>query len=180
MRPGYALVSRALFLGTLLMITAFGMSCQPNGICGLTQEEANRIASIYLEARNTANLDLLDQIYDAGVVVHDCSAPGDILGLDSLKSYYEGSHTGFPNFKCAFDDVLVSGDRLIVRWTITGTHTGSLRDLPPTGKTVHFSGLAIDRVVEGKMVEEWVYFNVLDLFQQLGFSLVPPAPPTGG
>jgi steroid delta-isomerase-like uncharacterized protein len=179
-RTGFVLVSRAFFLGTLLMIVAFGTSCRQNGNSGLTQDEADRIVSIYLEARNAANLGLLDQIYDPAVVVHDCSAPSDILGLDSLKSYYEGSHTGMPDFKCAFDEVLVSGDYLISRWTITGTHTDTLRGLPPTGKAVRFSGLAIDRVIDGKMVEEWVYFNVLDLLQQLGFSLVPPEPPTGG
>ncbi|MFC1475858.1 ester cyclase [Candidatus Zixiibacteriota bacterium] len=179
MKPICALVGRALSLGAFLVIMVSGMSCQPTATSGLTQEEADRIASTYLNARNTADLGLLDQIYDAAVVVHDCSAPGDILGLDSLKSYYEGSHTGFPDFKCAFDEVLVSGDRLIVRWTITGTHTGSLRGLPPTGKAIRFSGLAIDRVMEGKIVEEWVYFNVLDLLQQLGFSLVPPESPTG-
>jgi len=71
----------------------------------------------------------------------------------------------------------VSGDSMIVRWTITATHAGNLRGLPPTGKPLRFSGIAIDRVANGKIVEEWVYFNVLDLMQQLGFTLVPPAPP---
>jgi steroid delta-isomerase-like uncharacterized protein len=155
-----------------------GISCQPAGRSGLTESEANRITSTYLEVRNTANLALLDQIIDAAAVVHDCGAPADIHGLDSLKSYYKGSHAGFPDFKITFDDVLVSGDNIIVRWTITGTHTGMMRGLPPTGKAVRFSGLAIDRVAHGRIVEEWVYFNVLDLLQQLGFALIPPSPPT--
>ncbi len=65
-------------------------------------------------------------------------------------------------------------------WTITATHTGLLHGIPPTGKSVRFSGMAIDRVVKGKIVEEWVYFNMLDLLQQLGFSLTPPSAPAGG
>jgi steroid delta-isomerase-like uncharacterized protein len=156
-----------------------GISCQPAGRSGLTDSEANRITSTYVEARNTANLALLDQVFDPAVVVHDCGAPADSHGLDSLKSFYRGSHAGIPDFKIAFDDVLVSGDNIIVRWTINGTHTGMMRGLPPTGKAVHFSGLAIDRVAHGRIVEEWVYFNLLDLLQQLGFTLIPPAPPTG-
>ncbi len=34
--------------------------------------------------------------------------------------------------------------------------------------------IAIDRIVAGKIAEEWVYFNVLDILQPLGFTLAPP------
>jgi predicted ester cyclase len=59
-------------------------------------------------------------------------------------------------------------------WTFTGTNTGPLRGLPPTVNKVKFSGVAIDRVVDGKIVEEWIYYNLLDLFQQLGFTITSP------
>jgi steroid delta-isomerase-like uncharacterized protein len=172
--------SHVLMVVMALVLLAGGLSCQRAGESGLTPQEGERIASVYLEARNTPDLGLLDKIYDAEVVVHDCGAPEDIRGLDALKSYYEASHVGFPDFKAAFEDVFVSGDKIVIRWTITATHRGPLRGLPPTGKPVRFSGLAIDRVAQGKIVEEWVDFNVLDLLQQLGFTLVPPAPAGNG
>ena len=146
----------------------------------VTEELAQSIASQYLEARNTANLGLLDDIYAPGVVVHDCSAPEDIRGLDALKSFYEASHAGFPDMEVRFDDVLASKDHVIFRGTIEGTHTGSLRGMPPTGRHVSFSCVAIDRIEGGKIVEEWVYFNVLDLLEQLGMSPPPATPPTSG
>jgi len=176
MRIERTTIAHVLLLGVLLATIASALSCQPRSTSGLTQGEAERILSTYGEARNTANLGLLDQIIDAAVVVHDCSAPAVIRGLDSLKAYYQDSHTGLPDFKIVFDEVLVSGDNIIDRWTITATHTGLLHGMPPTGKSVRFSGLAIDRVARGKIVEEWVYFNVLDLLQQLGFSITPPSP----
>jgi predicted ester cyclase len=52
-----------------------------------------------------------------------------------------------------------------------------LGEIPPTGKSFRFSGVAVDRIVEGKIAEEWVYFNVPDILQPLGFRLVPPKPP---
>lgn len=165
--------------GIVLVLIAFGTSCKQTDRPSLTQQEADSILSIYSEARNTANLELLDGIFDTNVVIHDCGSPKDIHGLDELKSFYEESHRGLPDFKIAFDDVLVSGDKIIDRWTITATHTGSLRGIPPTGKAVRFSGLAIDRVANGKIVEEWVSFNLLDLMLQLGFSLTPPPSPAG-
>lgn len=179
MRRVHATSGRILLLG-ILAAGVCELSCQPRGISGLTETEAHRILSTYQEARNTANLDLLDQVIDPAVVVHDCSSPSDIHGLDSLKASYQGSHAGFLDFKITFDTMFVSGDNIIDRWTITATHTGVLRGIPPTGKRVRFSGMGIDRVANGKIVEQWAYFNVLDLLLQLGFSLSPPSAPAGG
>ncbi len=154
---------------------AGGISCGGSAPATITQEEADGIAERYREARNTTNLDLLDAIYDPEVVVHDCSAPEDIHGLDALKRYYAESHAGFPDFRIEFEKPIVAGDTVVFRWTIEGTHSGPLRGLPATGSRVRFSGVAIDRVLDGRIVEEWVDFNVLDLMLQLGFRLEPPA-----
>ena len=118
---------------------------------------------------------MLDGIYAQDVVVHDCSAPEDIRGLDALKSFYEASHAGFPDMEFRFDDVLASENHVIFRGTVEGTNTGTLRGVSSTGRRVSFSCVAIDRIEGGKIVEEWVYFNVLDLLGQLGMA--PPSPP---
>jgi len=171
----FSSASRWLIAIAVLFAT---LSCQPETDDQVTEERAQAIASQYLEARNTANLDLLDDIYAPEVVVHDCSAPEDIRGLEALKSFYEASHAGFPDFQAHIGDVLVVGNQIVYKWTIEATHAGTLRGIPPTGKQVSFSGVAIDRLEGDRVVEEWVYFNVLDLLQQLGFSLVPPAAET--
>ncbi len=80
-----------------------------------------------------------------------------------------------------FDEVIIQGDKIASRFTVTGTNTGPLSmpsgELPPTGKKVRFTGLGIDRVQNGKITEELVVYNVLDLMLQLGFTLTPPQPP---
>ncbi|MBD3299386.1 MAG: hypothetical protein GF341_12065 [candidate division Zixibacteria bacterium] len=166
-------------LTTLVLIASVSISTARIGEAtdgsAVTQAQADSIMTVYASARNTPDLDRLDQIYHPDVVVHDCSAPGDIRGLDSLKSYYLASHAGIPDFQITIDDTFLSSDYLIVRWTASGTHRGSLRGLPPTEKQVNFSGVTIDLLVNGKIAEEWVYFNVLDLMQQLGFTLTPPS-----
>jgi len=140
----------------------------------LTAEQAARILAVYLEARNRPDLELLDETYHPAVVVHDCSEPADIVGLAALKTYYRGSHEGLPDFRMELSGSFFGGDRMACRWTVTGTHTGSLRGLPPTGKPVRFSGVVIDRVVGGKIVEEWVDYNPLVVLQQLGLAPPPP------
>lgn len=139
----------------------------------VTAELADALAAAYEEARNLPDLDRLDRIYAEDVVVHDCSAPEDIRGLASLKAFYQASHTGFPDFRIRIDEVYPAGDRVVFHWCIDATHTGDLRGLPPTGRAVRFSGVAIDRLEGDLVVEEWVYFNLLDLMQQLGMRVVP-------
>jgi len=62
----------------------------------------------------------------------------------------------------------------VARWTVTGTNTGPMGDLPPTGKKVRFSGVTIFRVVNGKFVEKWTYYNELTILRQLGYTITPP------
>jgi steroid delta-isomerase-like uncharacterized protein len=160
---------RAIILISVVVV----LSCQAPPPEMISVERADEIAAVWVEARNTPNLDLLDQIYSPDVVVHDCSAPEDILGLESLKAYYQESHVGFPDFRAQVDEVFPAKDRIVFLWTIEATHTGDLRGMPPTGRSVSFSGVAIDRVEADQVVEEWVYFNLLDLLQQLGMQVVP-------
>jgi hypothetical protein len=58
----------------------------------------------------------------------------------------------------------------------TGSNTGPLEELPPTGKKAHVSGVYVFHIVEGKITEEWTYFNLLSYYEQLGFTLTPPSP----
>jgi steroid delta-isomerase-like uncharacterized protein len=157
-----------------VVLLCFALSCQQQAKLMVTEEQSKFIGDQYMKARNEVNLDLLDGIYASDVVIHDPSQPEDIMGLDALKKYYLGNHAAFPDLKLTLEEIAVGGDRIVWVWTFTGTNTGPLGELPPTGNMVKFTGVAIDRVVDGKIVEEWVYYNVLDTYQQLGFTVTPP------
>ncbi len=68
--------------------------------------------------------------------------------------------------------MLGEGDKVVTRWRGRGTHRGPFRGIPATGKKIEVSGIAIDRVVNGKRVEGWVEWDMLGLLQQLGGKLV--------
>ena len=165
----------------LVILLFFTFGCQQKVEEGITEEEAKAIGDVYVRARNEVNLALLDEIYAPDVVVHDCSSPEDIIGLKALKEYYSYTHKALPDLFATIDETIVKGDKIVWVWTFSATNTGPfhtpLGDIPATGKKVQFSGVAIDRVDEGKLVEEWVYFNVLQVLQQLGFTITPPQLP---
>lgn len=71
------------------------------------------------------------------------------------------------------EDVVAEGDRVAVRLTARGTHTGPLLGLPPTGKSVSFGGMEVFRVADGLIVESWGQFDALGLLRQLGATPTP-------
>ena len=174
-------MKKVFAVAPLCFLLSLALSCRQPVEEGIPENVAKSIGDLYVQARNEADLTLLDEIYSPDVVVHDCSSPQDIIGLDALKAYYSNTHKALPDLHAAIDEIFVKGDTIVMRWTFSGTHTGlfhtPLGAIPATGKTVRFSGVAIDRVVQGKIVEEWVYFNVLDFLLQLGFTLNPPQLP---
>jgi len=68
-----------------------------------------------------------------------------------------------------------SADEAMVaqRILFTGTHTGTFRGLPPTGRKVRFCGLEINRMVDGKVAEHWFQMDSVTLFEQLGLRVIP-------
>jgi predicted SnoaL-like aldol condensation-catalyzing enzyme len=87
-------------------------------------------------------------------------------------------HAGFPDTRFTVEDIIAEGDKVVVRYTITGTHTGNFIGFPETGKPIIMTGISIYRIINGKLVESWVQYDQLGLMQQIG--VVPmPAPQPG-
>ena len=80
---------------------------------------------------------------------------------------------GFPDLHLEVLDSSADEGTTAQRILFTGTHTGSFRGLPPTGRKVRFSGLEINRMVDGKVAEHWFQLDAVTLFEQLGLRVVP-------
>jgi predicted ester cyclase len=61
----------------------------------------------------------------------------------------------FPDLHVAVEDVIAEGDKLVCRDTVTGTHQGEYRGLPPTGKSVAYNEIFILRFAGGRIAEIW-------------------------
>jgi predicted ester cyclase len=82
----------------------------------------------------------------------------------------------FPDGHMTIDDLVVEGDKVVARYTLTGTHKGEFMGIPATNKKVTGWVIEIDRVAGGKCVEGWSRMDTLGLMQQLG---VVPTPGKG-
>ena len=76
--------------------------------------------------------------------------------------------TAFPDFSLAADDVIAEGDKVVMRWSGSGTLSAEFMSVPATWKVINFTGISIDRIVSGKIVEHWEQFDATGMMHQLG------------
>lgn len=136
--------------------------------------EQNKLAAIRLLERGLSqrNLAEIDIFFGRDLVDH--ALPPDLPpGLAGRRLFAAAFFEAFPDIQVRADDVLAEDDRLVTRWTATGTHRGYLMGIPPTGKTVRITGIAFDRMAGGQSVEHWEVLDQLGLMQQLG--VIPAA-----
>jgi predicted ester cyclase len=110
---------------------------------------------------------LIEQVYAPNVVDHN-PQPGQTAGIEGVKMIIGLYHAVFPDLHLSNDDMIVSGDRGVLRWSATGTHEGGQLGIPATHKTVRLTGIDILRIHDGRVVERWGETNGLEMMQQLG------------
>lgn len=135
----------------------------------VTQDLKTISRRFWEDGANQRRWDVLDEIIANDYVGHGAE---DSRGREALKAVLMSYAAAFPDIHYTIEDLMSEGDRIICRWTARGTHKGPLLDIPPTGKPMTVTGISIDRVVDGKVVEGWTEFDMLGMLQQLG--VLPP------
>jgi predicted ester cyclase len=123
-----------------------------------------------LQMFEKGDTDNVGKYFATNWVNHDPSLP-PLKGLDGAKQLV-ALWGGFSNLKVTIEDSVAEGDRVAIRFTVSGTHTGSFMGIAPTGRTIKVTATGIFRVVNGKATDNWVNFDALGLLQQLGVA--PP------
>ncbi|MFN2614303.1 MAG: ester cyclase [Actinomycetota bacterium] len=125
----------------------------------------------YEEVLNKRDVDLLDDLAVTDYIEHD-PLPGQGTGLAGLKDRVNALLTGLdPTF--TIEDVIAEGDRVVVRWTNSGTHVDTFLGIPATGRAFTIAGIDIYRLEHGKLAEHW---HVVDVFAQMIQLGLIPAP----
>lgn len=141
----------------LVLLLCFVFSCKKQMSKGLTDEEAKAILDQVLEIWNNGKMDLVKEAYSPNVILSASFYMEKIKGFEAINGWVTSTRTAFPDFRLSFDEMIVKGDTIAVAWRATGTHTGILSstsgNLPPTGKTINISGIAIDKIESEKLTQ---------------------------
>jgi steroid delta-isomerase-like uncharacterized protein len=120
------------------------------------------------EVWNRGNYANLDAFVAPDIVIHAGTPGTEIHGLEGIKQFYGMLRDAFPDIHFTVEDQIAAGDRVVTRWTATGTHGGEFQGIPPTGKAITLTGIDIDRFANGKVIECWPQADELGLLRQLG------------
>ena len=119
-----------------------------------------------IAAWNAGDRETYLEIYDPAVRHHGVGPePVDDAGN---RAFYEILWSAFPGSRLVVDDVLADGDRLALRFRLTGEHRGEFMGVPATGRAFVLDGQTIMRFRDGRVVERWTTSDLLGLMAQLG------------
>lgn len=125
----------------------------------------------YEEAFNERHVGVLDELAVTDYEEHD-PLPGQGTGLEGLKERVQMVIDGLdPHF--AIEDMIAEGEKVVVRWTNSGTNSGEFLGMPPTGRSFSIQGIDIYRLADGKLAEHWHVVDMLAQMQQLGYLPTP-------
>ena len=136
------------------------------------------VLELYEEAWNAGNLALVEERLSPDRIDHDPGGPaaGEPAGQQELIDSVEGYRTAFPDLHFEFGPQVADGELVATRWVARGTHSGPLEEIRATGKQVAVTGIFLERLAGGRIVESWVEYDRLGLLRQLGLIAEEPSP----
>jgi len=109
--------------------------------------------------------DTIDEILDEQIVGHIEGA--DFHGTETYKEARRQLLSAFPDIRVTVEETAADGDQVVLRWRVTGTHTGPGLGLSPTSRLVSFRGMTWLTFRDGRVVEGWDSWNQGALIQSL-------------
>jgi steroid delta-isomerase-like uncharacterized protein len=135
----------------------------------MTEQRNKQIVDEFIQALFTrGELDAVDRYLAPDFVNHNPTFPDQPAGRESMRGASEVIRAGFPDWHSDVEDLIAVGDKVVERFTASGTHEGELMGVAPTGRAITLPGINIFRIRDGKIVERWGMLDMLGFMQQLG------------
>lgn len=134
-----------------------------------TMTAANKalLRRFYKEVYIDWDMAVVDEVVSPRFTSHDWPEGGR-TGPRAFREYYAVMRSAVPDVRYEVDDLIAESDRVVVRWTMHGTHEGDFGGIAATGRTIALKGIAIYRVNEGKLMERWVVSDLHGLLEEIG------------
>ena len=117
------------------------------------------------------NIAAIDQYLPDNFVGHDL--PSGLKGREGYKKFVGMLAASFSDTtRLEAHEVISQGDKIVVRWSSMGRHTGEFMGIPATGQRVTVKGIDIFRLAEGKIVDLWQEMDLLHVLQQISAPTV--------
>lgn len=130
------------------------------------------VSRFYQELWNNRNISVAEEIFAADCITHQIQSGTASTGVprnpEAVKHHVAEWVAGFPDLRFSVEQMIAEADHVVSRSVMNGTHTGTWLGIAPTGKQVSIRMFVVHRILNGKIVEDWVLVEALGFFQQLG------------
>jgi steroid delta-isomerase-like uncharacterized protein len=151
-------------IALVLTVAVLAASCAPPGEA---TEARNRevVRAVFSEVWSKGDVERVPDLFAEDYVGHFPS--GTVHGREGLTAQVIAHRTSFPDWTEEVEDEIVDGDEVAIRFRSRGTNRGPFLGNPPTGNSVEISEVAIFRLTDGKIAEQWVFPDMLSMQRQL-------------
>jgi steroid delta-isomerase-like uncharacterized protein len=142
-----------------------------------SEEQKTLVRRFWEEVFNQKRLEQADAYVTQDYLDHG-ALPSQGPGLEGAKQQRWALYfAAIPDLRATIDDMVAEGDKVSVRFTVTGTQVGELMGVPPSGKRFDVGAMCMYRIAEGKVAEQWEQIDMLGLMRQLGAIPAPAQEP---
>ena len=124
------------------------------------------VRRFYEQMCNERKNDLAPELFTADHKLHDPQVPAGV-GPEAVADVVSVYQTGVEGH-WEIEEILSTDDRVVVRWTGSGTHVGEINGIPPTGKKIRVDAISVHRMANGKIAETHEVWDTLGFLQQIG------------
>lgn len=135
------------------------------------QSNSSIVAQFIEKVLNQGDIDSAGEFFWDDMV-EQVPLPGQGPGLAGLKDTLRGLSAAFPDMNWTVEEQIAEGDKVVSRFTWTGTQRGDFLGVPATNRAVSVWGMVIDRLEGGKIKDTRIIMDTLGLMMQLG--VIPP------
>ncbi len=140
----------------------------------MNEQDHVKLAKTALAAINAHDIDGYLKNIDEKFV-GESEALGKVHGHDGARQMMTTLLQAFPDLHIEVEQILASGNNVVTRALLTGTHKGTFAGIPATNKKVHWHSCNIIEVKNGKAISSRIYADNVSLMRQLGVLPVPKA-----
>lgn len=119
---------------------------------------------------NEGETDLIEELLHPGYFNHSPGSPDLPRGREGVRIVVQALRSGLPDLRYTIEDLIVSDAAVAARVTLTGTHTGNLFGMAPTGRAVRVSQMTFEHFREGKIVSHHRLTDDMTMLRQLGVA----------
>lgn len=140
------------------------------------EQNKQTVCRIYDEFVNHGVFDVVDELYDPGIVDHQ-PLPGAPPGLEGVRYTIAGLRAGFPDLHVTIEEISAHADFVVIHNTWRGTHLGDFLGMAPTDRPMEFRGVVVWRLAGGLVAERWGIGVESNMLAALGMRRLAPGRP---